>query len=226
MRKSPVFCFAVLASACFISIAHAQSTTPATPAAQAAPDASSPQLSIRAKGGSIPTTVAADPKTVPDAQKFIDREFGPGYVLEPKMPVLLGDLDGDGEEDAVFIVKGGNPLVGAGAFSYTVLDPYDGYWSFGDPTLNAHINQTDPGPHYHVLIAHAWKGEKPKAKFVFINLPFQQISLTPTTMGNGIFKKNKKVVAAIATIEADGQTGAVFWTGHTYKFVQLGNVDD
>lgn len=144
------------------------------------------------------------------------------------MPVLLGDLDGDGTEDAVFIVTGGNPIVSAGAFNYTVLDPYDGYWSFGDPTLNSHVTQTEAGPHYFVLVSHDWRGEKAKAKYVFINLPFKQISLTPTTMGSSMFKrkKDKKVVAAISTVENDGQLGAVFWTGRTYKFVQLGNVDD
>jgi hypothetical protein len=79
-----------------------------------------------------------------------------------------------------------------------------------------------------VLVAHDWRGEKAKAKYVFINLPFKQISLTPTTMGSSMFKrkKDKKIVAAISTVENDGQLGAVFWTGHTYKFVQLGNVDD
>jgi hypothetical protein len=45
-------------------------------------------------------------------------------------------------------------------------------------------------------------------------------------MGAGLLKKNKKVVAAIATVESDGQQGAVFWNGRTYKFVQLGNQDD
>jgi hypothetical protein len=142
------------------------------------------------------------------------------------MPGLLGDLAGDGLEAAVFIVTGGMPLVGAGAFNYTVLDPYDGYWSFGDPKLNTHVTQTDPGPHYYVLIAHDWRGEKAKAKFVFINLPFKEISLTPTTLGAKRSQKNKKIVAALATVESDGQTGAVFWDGKTYKFVQLGNLDD
>ena len=225
MLKSPAVRILALASVCSISLlcAQAQSAAPAANATPAATDAASPQLAVRTTGTRVTN---AEGKDVPDAQKYIEREFGPGYLLETKMPVLLGDLDGDGLEDAVFIVKGGNPLVGAGAFNYTVLDPYDGYWSFGDPTLTAHISQTDPGPHYHILIAHDWRGEKAKAKFVFINLPFKQIALTPTRLQTGVFKKNKKVVAAISTIETDGQTGAVFWNGRTYKFVQLGNVDD
>jgi hypothetical protein len=142
--------------------------------------------------------------------------------------VLLGDLDGDGREDAVFVATGGSPLVGAGAFGYNVIDPYDGYWSFADPALNAHVPQVDPGPHYLLLIAHDWQGEKARAKYVVMNLPFKQISLTPTTMGSGGMFKNreKKVVAAIATVEQDGQTGAMFWNGKTYKFVQLGNEDE
>lgn len=139
---------------------------------------------------------------------------------------MLGDLDGDGLEDAVFIASGGSPLISAGAFNYSVIDPYDGYWSFADPKLNANVPRTDPGPHYFVLIAHDWQGEHAKAKFVIMNLPFQHISLTPTTMGKGRFSRSKKIVDALATVERDGQTGAVFWDGKAYKFVQLGNVED
>jgi hypothetical protein len=229
MLKSPAVRVAAFASACFLATLSAAAQTAAPANQGSAPsDPATPQLTIRTNGKSIPTTVPADSRNAPDAQKYIAREFGPGFVLAPNMPVLLGDLDGDGLEDAIFIVTGGNPMIGAGAFSYTVLDPYDGYWSFSDPTLNMHIGQTDPGPHYYVLVAHDWRGEKAKAKFVFINLPFKQISLTPTTLNTSRFKrsKDKKIVAAIATIESDGQTGAVFWDGRTYKFVQLGNVDE
>jgi hypothetical protein len=237
MLTAPSIRIAAFAAAClmFSFCAKAQmaapadqGTAPGASSSQPAPEEPTPpQLAIRTKGKSIPTTVPADSKNFPDAQKYIERNFGPGYLLAPKMPVLLGDMDGDGLEDAVFIVSGGNPLIGAGAYEYTVLDPYDGYWSFGDPTLNAHIRQTDAGPHYYVLIAHDWRGEKPKAKYVFINLPFKQISLTPTMLGGRFTRKrDKKLIAALATVENDGQTGAVFWNGRTYKFVQLGNVDD
>ncbi len=225
MLKSPALRVVLLASVCGIPAfgLFGQSEAPSPSATQVASADSQPQLAIRTDGT---RTTTADGKSIPDVQKYIEREFGPGFLLDPKMPVLLGDLDGDGQEDAVFIVRGGNPMVGAGAFNFTVLDPYNGYWSFGDPNLTAHITQTDPGPHYTLLIAHDWRGEKAKAKFCFINLPFKQISLQPTRLQSGVFKKSKKVVAAIATIETDGQTGAVFWNGRTYKFVQLGNVDD
>jgi hypothetical protein len=232
MLKSQVLRIAAFASASLLSVVCAQAQNAAapqgsTPTASSPQYVSTPQLTIRGKDGkNIPTTVSAEGRHLPDAQKYIEKEFGPGYLLDPSMPVLLGDLDGDGLEDAVFIVKGGNPMIGSGAYNYTVLDPYDGYWSFGDPMLNTHVTRTDPGPHYNVLIAHDWLGEKAKAKFVFINLPFKQISLTPTTLGKGPLKRNKKVVAAIATVETDGQQGAVFWNGRTYKFVQLGNIED
>lgn len=222
MLNSPSARVAVFALASFVSVVSVQAQT-AAPAQGS--DPSSPQLTIRTTNKTN-SVVAADSQNQPDAQKYIAREFGPGYLLAQGQPVLLGDLDGDGTEDAVFIVTGGSPLIGAGAFNYTVLDPYDGYWSFGDPKLNTHVAQTDAGPHYYVLVVHDWRGEKAKAKYVFINLPFKQIGLSPTKMGAGLLKKNKKVVAAIATVESDGQQGAVFWNGRTYKFVQLGNQDD
>lgn len=224
MLKTQWCRMAVIAAACGLSAGSVWAQNSPVVSGEPTPE---PQLTVRdANGHTVPTTVPADASKLPEAQKFVAREFGPGYQLAQNQPVLLGDLDGDGREDAVFIVTGTSPLIGAGAFHYTVLDPYDGYWSFSDPNLNTHISQTDPGPHYYLLVAHDWRGETPKAKFVFINLPFQRISLTPTTLGSSAFKKNKKVVAAIATIESDGQEGAVFWTGKTYKFVQLGNTED
>ena len=206
--------------------AGAQTTAPAAQGTTTN-DPASPQLTIRANGKTL-QQVPAGSANAPDAQKYITREFGPGFKLASSQPVLLGDLDGDGREDAVFVATGGSPLVGAGAFGYSVIDPYDGYWSFSDPALNSHVTQVDPGPHYYLLIAHDWQGEKARAKYVVMNLPFKQISLTPTTMGSGgLFKsREKKIVAAIATVEQDGQTGAMFWNGKTYKFVQLGNQDE
>lgn len=226
MFKSPAVRVAAFASACLLSTlsAVAQSAAPST---QAPADPNNPQLAIRTNGKST-TAVPTTSQNQPDAQKYIAREFGPGFKIAPNMPVLLGDLDGDGLEDAVFIVTGGNPIVSAGAFGFTLLDPYDGYWSFSDPMVNAHLSHIDQGPHYYVLVSHDWRGEKAKAKYVFMNLPFKEISLTPTTMGSGRFsnKKNRKVVAALTTVEGDGQTGAVYWDGKTYKFVQLGNTED
>ena len=219
MQKTPPLRLLVLVSTCALAFWCAQAQT--APGSNAAAGAADPQLATRGAENASAAT------SVPEAKKYIAREFGPTFKLAENQPILRGDLDGDGREDIVFIVTAGsNPLVGAGAFDYTVLDPYDGFWSFSDPALNSHIAQVDPGPHYYVLVAHDWQGEKAKAKFVFMNLPFKQISLTPTTMGSrSLFKKNKdkKIVAAIATVENDGQTGAVFWTGKTYKFVQLGD---
>ena len=141
--------------------------------------------------------------------------------------MLLGDLDGDGTEDAVFIVTGGSPLIGAGAFNYTVLDPYDGYWSFGDPKLNTHVAQTDAGPHYYVLVVSRLAGREGQGEIRVHQSAVQAdcVSRRPK-WARDCLRKNKKVVAAIATVESDGQQGAVFWNGRTYKFVQLGNQDD
>ncbi len=184
---------------------------------------SEPQLTIRTEGTKVLT---GDTHNEFDAQKYLTREFGPGFKLAKNMPVLLGDMDGDGREDAAFVVTGGSPMLSAGAFNYKVIDPYDGYWSFADPKLNMHVPMTDPGPHYYICIAHDWKGEQPKAKFVIFNLPFKSISLTPTNQASGPWKKSKKIVAAMATTEADGQQGAVVWNGSDYKFMQLGNTED
>lgn len=220
MLKSPPLRVLTLASVCCLVLACAQAQT--SPIASSSPDAN-PQLATRGAEN-------ANPTSVPEAEKYILREFGPGFKLAKNQPILRGDLDGDGREDVIFIATGTSPLVSAGAFGYTVLDPYDGFWAFSDPALNAHIAQVEPGPHYFVLVAHDWQGEKAKAKYVFMNLPFKQLSLTPTALGShSLFKhnnKDKKIVAAIAVVESDGTQGAVFWNGKTYKFVELGDGDE
>ena len=214
MLKIQVGIAAATLALCTIAIAQTK---------KPAPD---PQLSNRGSEAK-PSTYVGTVEDLGAAQNYIAREFGPGYKLAKDMPVMVGDLDGDGKEDVVMVVTGGSPLLSAGAFNYTVIDPYDGYWSFSDPNLNAHLPQMEPGPKYYLLLAHDWKGETAKMKFVMMNLPFKQISLTPTAMGGPKAKKGKKtIVAAISTVERDGQQGAVFWNGKEYKFVQLGNTEE
>lgn len=170
----------------------------------------------------LPATVPADAAGLPDPAEYIAKQFGPGYVLAPKLPPLLGDLDGDSQEDVVFIVTGGKPVLSSGAFGFKVIDPYTSYWALGNPSYTTQIPRIEPGTHYNLLIAHSWRGSEPTLKFVVINLPFVKVSLEPSYN-----KKKKRTVAAISTLEYDGQTGAIIWDGRTgYKFYQLGSVED
>ena len=47
---------------------------------------------------------AADPQPANDNQAVISEQFGSQFVLVQNFPVLTGDFNGDGAEDAVFVV--------------------------------------------------------------------------------------------------------------------------
>lgn len=147
---------------------------------------------------------------------MIAKQFGDDFTLLPADSVLKGDFDGDGTEDAVFIVTGKNPLVNEAAYNYKVVDPYNSYWGFGDPKVTLGFVSMDPGKAKYLLAVHSWQSATPKAKFVIVNIPFQHVS-------SGSFRVKKKAVSAIIAEEAGGVTSAVYWDGKRYKWEAFGS---
>ncbi len=125
-------------------------------------------------------------------------------------PPLFGDLDGDGQEDAV-VVATGSPLGGQQEFDYKVVDPYNAYFGWGDPNVTISFEQMYPGPKRYILVVHSWKAEKPKAKFVIINLPFEKLSLARAMV-------KKKTVMAISAEESSSMASITFWDGKRYRW--------
>lgn len=146
----------------------------------------------------------------------IAREFGGGYTLVPKQPILTGDFDADGAEDVVFVVTGKNPLTDEAGHNYRVIDPYNSYFGYGNPKVTHGFISMNAGDPRYLLVVHGWKGGKPKAKFVIINLPFEKIS-------TGSFMLKKKAVAAITAEESGGVASAVYWDGKRYKWEAYGS---
>jgi hypothetical protein len=140
----------------------------------------------------------------------IVKQFGPEFKLVNEFPPLFGDLDGDGEEDAV-VVATGSPLGGQGEFDYKVVDPYNAYFGWGDPKVTMTFEPMFPGPRRHILVVHSWKAEKPKAKFVIVNLPFQKVSLVRAML-------KKKTVWAISTEESSSMVSLTYWDGKHYRW--------
>jgi len=67
-----------------------------------------------------------------------------------------------------------------------------------------------------VLVIHGsgkegWRAEKPKAKFVIINLSFDRVTLSGASL-------KKKPVAAMRVEESDGVSSLIFWDGKKYKY--------
>jgi len=144
-----------------------------------------------------------------EPQQLAAREFGPGFTADPKVQPLFGDLDGDGQEDAVIVAGAKNPLSNAAEFHYTPIDPYDAYFGFGDPKITVQFSATNATETRYVLVIHNWRA--PKAKFVIINLPFDRLSLGRASM-------KKKTVVTIHADEAGGLASDTYWAGKKYKW--------
>jgi hypothetical protein len=132
--------------------------------------------------------------------------------------LLTGDLDGDGVEDAVIVVRFKNPLAGQGQFNYTVVDPYYTNHGYGNPKVTVEFGNEDPRYHNMLLVIHGagkegWRAETPKMKFVIINLPFESLSIAPMTI------KKKKLMAIMAE-EDEGSTSSTYWDGKKYKWAE------
>ncbi len=158
------------------------------------------------------TTPPAGSKTADTggpAQQLVAREFGPSFTADPAFPPLFGDLDGDGQEDAVLVATSKYPLADEADFHYKAIDPYDAYFGWGDPKTTVQFAQTNAGPARYVLVIHDWHA--PKAKFVIVNLPFEKLSL-------GRISRKKKTFNSIHAEESGGLAAEVFWNGKTYKW--------
>lgn len=133
-------------------------------------------------------------------------------------PLLTGDLDGDGVEDAVIVVRFKNPLAGQVQYNYKVVDPYFTSHGYGNPKVTVEFQSADPRYNNMLLVIHGagkegWRADTPKEKFVIINLPFESLSLAPMMV------KKKKVLAIVA--EEQGLGGSsVYWDGKKYKWTE------
>src|SRR5205823_13633417 len=135
-----------------------------------------------AQDGPQPQAAAASTPTDP-LSELVKKQFGDGFTIVhenpmvgvkgavlstgdgPWRPLLTGDLDGDGVEDAVIIARSKNALMEAAAYAYRVVDPYFGYYENGDPNITIDINAHDPMHNMHLLVIHgsgaeAWRAEK------------------------------------------------------------------
>jgi hypothetical protein len=134
----------------------------------------------------------APSKTVVD-DDFIQKQFGSTCKLMPGPPQLKADLDGDGIEDLVVAGHCTNPLVDQAEDNFTVIDPYNTFYGYGDTKITTQFASEDPATRGLVLLVihgvgpEAWRAEKPKAKFVIINLPFKQIAVKKLTVKKKTF---------------------------------------
>jgi hypothetical protein len=174
-----------------------------------------------------------------DLQATVKNQFGPDFTLVEAAPIkeiggamiverrkiawtslLTGDLDGDGVEDAVIVARNKNALIGADAYQYLVVDPFHERYGWGNTKITGEFNTHDPLHNIHMLVIHGaghngWRAETPKAKYVLINIPFEQMSLARAML-------KKKPVDAIRVEESDTISSLIFWDGKKYRYTPGG----
>lgn len=205
MSYQRFICFlAVLLAGLRVSAVAQQPSVLPTPVEQAtAPSSGGPALSVD--------------------NKFIHNQFGEEFTLLSISIPYVRDVDGDGVDDFVIVAMSKKPLLDQAEHQYKVVDPYYGFYGYGDPKLTASFGAEDPRERNLVVLiihgagAEAWRAETPKAKFVIINLPLKRIFVKRLQV-------HKKQVNAIFAVEADASAGdsVVFWDGKQYKYQPIG----
>jgi hypothetical protein len=167
---------------------------------------------------------AQTPAAAPVDNAFVQKEFSITCTVLPGAPPIVADFDGDGIDDIAIPAKCTNPMMDQAENSFKVVDPYNDFFGYGDPKITNGFASEDPDFRGRsLLIIHgagpeAWRSEKPKAKFVIINLPFKQLR------ARKMFVKKKAVTAIYAEeASADDMTSSVFWDGRKYRYEPLGS---
>src|ERR1041385_8555357 len=112
--------------------------------------------------GSISAQSTAPPAPK-DLVDVVHKQFGPDFEIvtqsptakivastamgeEPVawVPLITGDLNGDGSEDAIIIARNKNATIGADAYGYKVVDAYNEHFGYGNPEVTASFNAEDP----------------------------------------------------------------------------------
>ncbi|HZQ94770.1 MAG TPA: hypothetical protein VFA67_07145 [Candidatus Sulfotelmatobacter sp.] len=156
--------------------------------------------------------------------EFVRKQFGDSCSLLPGLPQLSGDLDGDGIDDLVVAAKCKNPMADRDEYGFVVADPFDAFMGFGDVKVTSTFASDVPERRgVTMLIIHGaekdgWQAEKPKAKFLLINLPFKALSVKRYSL------KKRTVLGIYLEEQGAGEStsSVVYWDGKKYRYVPLG----
>ncbi len=150
-------------------------------------------------------------QALPDPAAYVAQQFGSSFKVDPKIPPLFGDLDGDGNEDLVLVATSAAPLLSQQQFHYKVEDPYDRYFGTSDVKITSTFTLHFDGSARDILIVFNWRQpQDPKhiGKFVLINTPFDTLSINPAKM-----RMKKKSVQAMETVDSTSVHSLIVWDG-------------
>jgi hypothetical protein len=155
---------------------------------------------------------------------YIHKEFGDNCSLLGGPPQFVGDLDGDGVDDLVVAGRCKNPMADQAEYGFRVDDPYDSFLGFGDVKVTSTFASDAPERKgvclmvVHGVGPEAWRSDKPKPKFVLINLPFKTLTVKRLALKKrmvlGIYMEEKG--------EGEATSSVVFWDGKKYHYQILG----
>jgi hypothetical protein len=157
--------------------------------------------------------------------ELLHKQFGDNCSLLAGPPQFVADLDGDGIDDLVVAAKCKNPMADKDEYSFAVADPYDSFLGYSDVKVTSTFASDEPERRgVSLLIIHgeekdAWRAEKPKAKFLLINLPFKTLAVKRLDL-------KKRTVLGVymeETGEGENTSSVLYWDGKKYKYQQLGS---
>ena len=157
--------------------------------------------------------------------EFIQKQFGENCFLIAGPQQFVADLDGDGIDDLVVAAKCKNPMADRDEYGFVIADPYDAFLGFGDVKVTSTFASDQPERRgLSLLIIHGdekdgWRAEKPKAKFLLINIPFKAITVKRLALK----KKTMLGIYVEETGEGENTSSVMFWDGKKYRYTQLGS---
>jgi len=166
----------------------------------------------------------APPSVLADPAAYLALQFGSSFKLDPKVPPMFGDLDGDGNEDLILVGTSATPLMAQEKFSFKVEDPYDAYFGTGNPKITSQFTLHFDGSSRCILIVFGWRlPPNPKAKkvskFVLINTPFETASIVNLRL-------KKKNLQAIDAVDRTTLHALLVWDGKRWRWLAQGMAGD
>jgi hypothetical protein len=137
----------------------------------------------------------------------------------------VGDLDGDGVDDLIVVARCKNPLADQAEFGFLVADPYNSFLGFGQVKVTSTFASDEPERKgISLLIVRgvgpdAWHSDKPKPKFLLINLPFKNLTVKKLVL------KKRTVLGVYMEEKGEGEStsSVIFWDGKKYRYQILGS---
>jgi hypothetical protein len=189
-------------------------------------------ISIASSAAAGPSKKPAPPPPAPAkvpspavTDALVHKQFGENCTVLGGPQQFTMDLDGDGVDDLVIAARCKNPMADRDEYSFQIIDPYDSFLGFSDVKVTSSFASDAPERRgLCLLIIHgdgpdAWRSEKPKAKFMLINLPFKTLAAKKLSL-------KKRMTMAIymeETGEGENLSSLVFWDGKKYRYQPLGS---